>query len=395
MGFRVLELSRETGFSPAAVRRVVYLYGALHAADILHALKSPGGRYFLRVNTLKTAQEEVIKLFKEYGVKAYKYGLVDDAVYLRIRGPFRISRRAEVVVADKAAAESVYVGADLYAPGVLKAKGVKEGDKVTVISPRGHAVAEGVALMDGDEMTRLDRGMVVKTLRSVYRVPGIRELDVYKRGLVYPQSLPSILAVHALSPKPGWRVIDMCAAPGGKATHAAQLMNNEGEVVAVDRSQRRISAIEENVRRLGLTIVKTAVADSRYLDLDENFRDADAVILDPPCTSLGVRPSLYYERREKDFRSLKSYQRQFVRVASKIVKRGGMVLYTTCTLSLEENEFNVWLSANLGLSPLPHKPFVASPGFAVGSAGTELCQRFDPAAHDTPGFFIALLRKPR
>lgn len=379
-------------FSSAAVRRLAALYGLARTDLMLSKLGTPSKRYFLRVNTLKTTPEEVVEKLREEGFCAFVYPELPDAIYLPVEGPFEVRKVEKIVVAKKEAAESVYQGANLYAPGVLEAKGVKEGDTVNVASPRGHIVAEGVAMMDGEEMVVRREGLAVRILRSVYIVPSVRELSVYKQGLVYDQSLPAIVAGHALNPKPGWLIVDMCAAPGGKASHAAQLMGNEGRVVAIDRSESKAAKIKENAERLGLKNIEVRVADSRYIDIEmEDLNGVDAVILDPPCSALGLRPTLYYERNEKEFLSLSSYQRQFLKVAAKLLKKGGLLLYSTCTLTIEENELNIaWAVNKLDLRVKTQLVFLGSHGF------TELgpyVQRFEPDIHDTPGFFIALLEK--
>ena len=391
---KVKALSKTFGFSPEVVTKIVDIYGLWRTERILSSLKKPGKRYFLRVNTLKASRDEAKTRLEEEGITAHVFPYLKDTLYISVKGPFEVRVLEKKVVADKAAAESVYMGANLYAPGVITAKRVKAGDRVTVVDPRGFPVAEGIAEIDGDEMESIPKGLAVRTIRSVYKVPSIRELKVYREGLIYDQSLPSILAVHILSPKEWWRVVDMCAAPGGKATHAAQLMNDKGEVLAIDRSREKVKKIEENKNRLGIRSIKTFIRDSRYLDLEEEFHNVDAVILDPPCSSLGVRPKLYYERGLEDIKSLSKYQRQFLSVASKIVKKGGFVLYSTCTLTLEENEANMWWAYKfLRLKPIAQGLFLGTRGFSMGSLEGYLFQRFDPHLHDTPGFFISLLVK--
>ena len=391
---KVKALSKAFGFSPEVVTKIVDIYGLWRTERILSLLKKPGKRYFLRVNTLKASRDEAKTRLEEEGITAHVFPYLKDTLYISVKGPFEVRVQEKKVVADKAAAESVYMGANLYAPGVITAKRVKAGDRVTVVDPRGFPVAEGIAEIDGDEMENISKGLAVRTIRSVYKVPSIRELKVYREGLIYDQSLPSILAVHILSPKEWWRVVDMCAAPGGKATHAAQLMNDKGEVLAIDRSREKVKKIEENKNRLGIRSIKTFIRDSRYLDLEEEFHNVDAVILDPPCSSLGVRPKLYYERGLEDIKSLSKYQRQFLSVASKIVKKGGFVLYSTCTLTLEENEANMWWAYKfLRLKPIAQGLFLGTRGFSMGSLEGYLFQRFDPHLHDTPGFFISLLVK--
>jgi len=386
-------LAEYYSFENEAIRRLRNVYTLFRTLRILNSLRSPGKRYCIRVNTLKTSREDVIRLLKEEGIEASRYRFLNDVIYIKVKGPFQVKKHSKIVIADKAAAESVYMGANLYGPGVLKTINVKEGDLVSIYSPLGHLVAEGVARMDGPEMTAKKRGLAVETTNSVYKVPHIRELDVYKRGLIYDQSLPSILSIHILNPEKGWKIVDMCASPGGKTTLAAQLMENDGIIYAIDRTDRKTRRIRENCKRLGINIVQTFNEDSRFLYNKSIFYDADAIILDPPCSALGVRPKLYYNRSEDEFKSFEKYQRQFIETAVKLLKPGGLLLYTTCTLTLEENEQNIlWAIKNFKLKIIKQKLFMGSPGIGVINDLT-LTQRYEPDKHDTPGFFIALLRK--
>ncbi|MEM3138528.1 MAG: PUA domain-containing protein, partial [Thermofilaceae archaeon] len=254
-------------FSVEAVVRLAKLYGLLRAKSIIENLKTPGMKYYLRVNTLRSTSEEVVHLLREENVEAYKLNRLSDVIYLLVKGPYILAKLDKFVVAKKEAAEAVYMGANLYGPGVISAKRVLEGDYVNVVNPHGYVVAEGIAIMDGDEMVARRKGLAVKVIRSTYKVPSVRELEVYREGFIYDQCLPSIIAGHVLNPKPGWLVVDMCAAPGGKATHAAQLMEGEGVVIAIDRSENKCRRIIENAQRLGLKNINVRISDSRYLDL--------------------------------------------------------------------------------------------------------------------------------
>ncbi len=382
-------LAKKYQYSLVAVKSLAKIYGLKDTSSILYSLRSPGSRYFLRVNTLKATAGEVVARLRNQGLAAKSLREVCDAIYFDTKGPFPVNIHEKIVVADKAASESVYMGANLYAPGVVEAEKIEAGDVVTIVNPVGIPVAEGVATMNREDIFSTRRGLAIMTLRSVYSVPSIRESEVYINGLVYDQSLPSIISIHILSPKPGWVLLDMCAAPGGKATHAAQLMKDEGEIIAVDRSPGKIRRIEENIRRLGLKSIKTVLYDSRYIDDIMGANEVDAIILDPPCTALGVRPKLFYNRDEKVFLSLPNYQRQFIKVAYKVLRKGGLMLYTTCTLTLEENEANVLYAIKLGFNVKEIRSTFGKRGYL----GLPVI-RFEPHIHDTPGFFIALLEKP-
>jgi len=134
-------------------------------------------------------------------------------------------------------------------------------------------------------------------------------------------------------------------------------------------------------------------ADSRYLDRDRPTLNADRVLVDPPCTALGVRPKLYEEASGAEVFSSAAFQKQFLRVAARIVKPGGVVVYSTCTLTLQENEGMVRFAVEeLGLE-------LEDPPFRVSGAGRGIgfkeCIRFDPDVCEAPGYFIARLRRAR
>jgi len=379
-------------FPVEVVARWLERYGK-KTENILAALRIPPRKFSIRVNLLKSVPEDVANFLEGNGYRIELHGDLNEVIFLRIEGPFELPEVKKTVVADKKAAESVLMGAHLFAPGVLQAKGVRKGDEVAVVDEYGQIVGVGIAMMDGVEMVKIGRGVAVKITRSLFRVPSLRGSEIFEKGLVYPQSFPAIVTGRVLEPEPGDFIVDMCAAPGGKASHIAQLMNNCGKILAVDRSKAKIRGLEENLARLGVKIVSTYVGDARELPIKFPSLKADKVLLDPPCSALGVRPKLYETRSMRDILALSAYQRSFLRAAVKILKKGGVLVYSTCTLSPEENELNVkYAVEGLGLELEEQKYFYGCKGEKFISQ-YDLVQRFYPDLNDTPGFFIARFRK--
>ncbi len=166
----------------------------------------------------------------------------------------------------------------------------------------------------------------------------ITTLDLYKRGYAYPQDYASQRAVEILNPKPDDRVLDVCSAPGGKAFTMACLMENKGEIVACDLYPHRVRLIEKTAERLGLNIIKTKVADATKYDPE--LGEFDCILCDVPCSGLGVirrKPEIKYNALP-DLQELREIQLNIVKTALKYLKKGGKLLYSTCTLRREENE---------------------------------------------------------
>ena len=379
--------------SQHAIKHLAPVYGP-QLNDVIRALSSPGSWYTLRVNTLKCSVDYIEKHLMLLGLEVKVNNKFEDVVFIKVLGPYDIPELKKIVVVDKPTAESVMVGANVYAPGVKMMENVNRGDVVTVTDPHGTPIAIGRAVMSSHEMRNTRRGLVIETLRSVYKLPPIRSLDIHKQGLVYPQALPSILAVKSLNPQEDQIIVDLTAAPGGKLTYASQLMRNKGIVIGIDRSANKIRELNENIRRLGIKNAKILCLDSRYADLklSELKGKVDAVIVDPPCSALGVRPKLYDEVR--NIKDLSSYQRQFIKTGYNLLRKGGKMLYSVCTMCIEECEENVnYAIERLGMQPLKPIRMMGDIGLREYSPYANEVVRFHPHIHDTPGFFYAILVK--
>lgn len=371
---------------------IVAAYGG-RTSSLLSALSRAPKDYAIRVNTLKVDVERVTKALLEMGVDCRASPIIDEAVIVGVKGPFRLEREGKTVVARKGAAESVMMGSNLYGPGVLRTDKYKIGDLVSVEDPKGHLVGKGIAAMPPKTDCVRRRGVAVQIKESIYRLPPFRECELYSHGLIREQSLPAMVASRVLEPRRGETVVDLCAAPGGKTLHIAQLMGGDGKIYAFDHSERRLESLRIDAERLGVRSVIPICHDSRYIDKDFPTLRADRVIVDPPCSALGVRPKLYEDATYAKVRGCAEYQKQFMGVASRITKRGGTIVYSTCTLTLEENEEVVrYALGELGLELDDQCIRIGEGGFM---AGLGKVQRFSPDLLEMPGYFIAKFIKVR
>ncbi|MEQ9714482.1 MAG: RsmB/NOP family class I SAM-dependent RNA methyltransferase, partial [Candidatus Asgardarchaeum sp.] len=183
-----------------------------------------------------------------------------------------------------------------------------------------------------------------------------------------------------------------CAAPGGKTTAIAELMENKGLVIAIDRSKNRLKELAFHKRRLGLKNIRIIAANILDYQYKVNYGFADKVLVDPPCSNLGLRPKLFDFRKTRQLDGYSQYQKMILKAAYKLLRKGGILVYSTCTITKEENENVVqWAMENLNLEPIKidKRFFIGSKSLINNNA----FMRFEPHINDTPGFFIAKLRK--
>ncbi|XP_057792904.1 rRNA (cytosine-C(5))-methyltransferase NOP2C isoform X2 [Salvia miltiorrhiza] len=546
-------------WNPQVEEYFVKAYGADHFARISKALTQPSCYSCIRVNTLKSTSDSVIKklcsLLQENGwqsdpskgtnaihssdgiatepdglpdasvknsfISKCKIPCLDYVIFVQGSGPHTIDygykedKPPKEVIVSRKCAEAVLRGAHVYVPGVLACSAhVEKGEQVAVsvaveqpgadggwgvgftrgtvlqgsqtdpfyFERNGLYIGQGVSMMSRAGMFRVPQGVALDLNNRVFNLPSFNDL---LEGEIFLQNLPSIITAHALDPQEGEKILDMCAAPGGKTTAIAILMKDKGEVIAADRSHNKVLEIQKLAAELGLKCITTykldalksvqrinksdnqdapqgelnesiqnpespkcgieKISDTALATLDQpknekytskaelrkNMRimrngpgrnnslggrvekskgflpnSFDRVLLDAPCSALGLRPRLFSgEDTMESLRSHAKYQRRMFDQAVQLVRPGGVIVYSTCTINPGENEALVRyaLDTYKFLSLASQHPKVGGPGL-VGSCqfsdgyqeewlrpGEEdLVQRFDPSSElDTMGFFIA------
>ncbi|KAI3764122.1 hypothetical protein L2E82_14125 [Cichorium intybus] len=448
---------------------------------------------------------------------------LDYVVFAKGSGPHDIQydyqqdRPPKEIIVSRKCAEAVLRGAQVYVPGILACSAhVEKGDLVAVsvgveqpsrdngwaigitrgivlqglktdphyLERDGLYIGQGITTMSRAGIFRGLSGLGVDMTDRVFRLSSFN--DVLK-GDIFLQNLPSIITAHVLDPQEGERILDMCAAPGGKTTAIASLMKDKGEVIAVDRSHNKVLEIHNLAAELGLNSIKAYKLDALKAVCETNINGGevkvgqsqtsqesesesassvinpvldkvnkipddegtkvgcykskaeerkqrrimkngpgrnqstggrvnkcegfspnsfDRVLLDAPCSALGLRPRLFAGEDTVDsLRRHGKYQKRLFDQAVQLVRPGGVIVYSTCTINPGENEALVRyaLDTYKFLSLAQQNPRIGGPGLVGHYESSEgkfeewlrpgeqdLVQRFDPSGpHDTIGFFIA------
>ncbi|MBQ6075901.1 MAG: 16S rRNA (cytosine(967)-C(5))-methyltransferase RsmB [Lachnospiraceae bacterium] len=294
----------------------------------------------------------------------------------------------EYLVSLYGTAETERIGGHFLAPPTLWGR----------VNTSRAAAEEVVASLKSEGVTAEPSGLLPEALRlqrakTEEAVP-LEALTAVRNGWLQLQDLSSQLAVAAAAPQPGMRVLDLCAAPGGKSLHAADLMRGEGELLACDISAEKCRLIEENAARSGFSCIRPVISDALAFDpAKENA--FDLVIADLPCSGLGIagrKPEIKYRVTLSQIHDLAALQRQMLDNAVRYVKPGGTLLFSTCTLTREENTDNARrLAAEKGLRPKP----VSCPPPLPGREDAPHVRRLLPGDFGGDGFFFSLFTKEK
>ncbi|KAM4705172.1 tRNA (cytosine(72)-C(5))-methyltransferase NSUN6 [Rhinophrynus dorsalis] len=426
---------------------------------LLRHLAHPPSFTTVRVNTLfnsaenvkQLLHEEILKQFPGVSIPILQHPSLHDLLLIPVIGPRRTLKRHPVrVLVGAQCGNAVLRGAHVYSAGIVSSsKWMKAGNDVSVYSDiegkckRGAKEFLETNVFIGNGISDLSRneifcsnnpvkGKGIKMTEPVYLSPSF---DNVLPGYIFLQNLPSAVVSHVLNPQPGERVLDMCAAPGGKTTHIATLMKDQGEVIAMDKIASKVEKIKSNASVLMLKCIKAfcfnstkAVADKETANsqgdgppfLPESF---DRILLDAPCSGMGQRPNMVCPFSLKELTSYQPLQRKLFTAAVELLRPGGVLVYSTCTITLSENEEQVaWALQTFPCLELqsqePHVGSEGMKGAALTSDQLKMLQRFDPSSaklqdvdmtninsrdedmiilanKDTIGFFIARFMKKR
>lgn len=301
---------------------------------------------------------------------------------------------ANDIYVDRTCASAILRGSNIYAPGVLSMTSSTKTDHLVNIfvdfsgsvlkgSKDAHSNEKAFIGIGKVKMQRyqlygpdpVKRGIAIEMMSTVSGVPPLSD-TCFPNGEAMLQNLPSIICVHVLDPQPGETILDMCAAPGNKTTHLAERMLDSGQIMALDRSANKMKILKQKIKNLNLKSVHCFVFDSTKAVCSEDSVDSDKppfrresfdrILLDAPCSGLGNRPLLECQASEQDILSYPVLQKKLLEAAVKLLKPGGTLVYSTCSISHLENEKVVaWMLENFAdaLNLVPASPLLGGSGW--------------------------------
>ncbi|XP_050660618.1 tRNA (cytosine(72)-C(5))-methyltransferase NSUN6 isoform X2 [Macaca thibetana thibetana] len=401
---------------------------------LLKHLSHPPSFTTVRVNTHLASVQHVKNLlldelqkFNGLSVPILQHPDLQDVLLIPVIGPRKnIKKQQCEAIVGAQCGNAVLRGAHVYAPGIVSAsKFMKAGDVISVYSDikgkckKGAREFDGTKVFLGNGISELSRkeifnglpelkGMGIRMTEPVYLSPSFD--NVLPRYL-FLQNLPSALVTHVLNPRPGEKILDLCAAPGGKTTHIAALMHDQGEVIALDKIFSKVEKIKQNALLLGLNSIRAFCFDGTKavkLDMVEDTEGEppflpesfDRILLDAPCSGMGQRPNMACTWSLKELASYQPLQRKLFTAAVQLLKPEGVLVYSTCTITLAENEEQVaWALTKFPCLQLqPQEPHIGGEGMRGAGLSCEQLkqlQRFDPSAVPLPDTDMDSLREAR
>lgn len=269
-----------------------------------------------------------------------------------------------------------------------------ESPDVTAVCNRLKITPEELEVWLQKEGVTVKKGIYHSDLLHLSGTANLAGLESFQKGFFHIQDESSALAVQALDPQPGEKILDICAAPGGKSMLAAERMKNKGLVLSRDIFEHKLELIEETAQRLGIRILKTEKRDASEPIQEEELL-FDRVLVDAPCSGFGLirkKPDLKWRRSGEDIDALIQLQRKILAASATYVKKDGILVYSTCTICKKENQKNVeWFLSQYPFELCDLKEFLPKELWKE-EKGENYLQLF-PHIHNTDGFFIARMKR--
>lgn len=376
------------------VARLSLYYSIFRATRLIRALRRPPKHIAIRVNTLNTTPEKVMNKINEAGIDASPSKIYDEVLLVKIEGPFEVKLADKKIIAKDKSAEGVYLGANLYMPGVLRMDGnINPGDPVNVVTKYGEIVGYGVSQIASGEKAK--KGPVVEIKESVYKMPNLYSLRPFILGDAYISSLASTEALRWLMPERRENVL--CVSPSIQdLVYVVQLAGEPNENIrVVSKTELEDAKLREALRKMKLgdweKKLKFYVIDYKQIKFPKN--SLDAIFVTPRNSKIGIRPRLTANLTESEILSLSRDMKSLLDNLIPSLRSGGRLLFNTNSLDPAEGEFvTKYLVETWDLNPIAKRRRWSTPSI-LDIPYADKAIRVYPDEKEDNGYYGSLLVK--
>jgi len=381
-------------YSVDIVARLSLFYSIFRTVRIIEALRRPPKHLAIRVNTLNTTPEKALNKIVEAGIEAYPSKIYEDVLFVKIEGPFDITIVDKKIVAKDKSAEGVYMGANLYMPGVLRMDNdINPGDYVNVITKFGDIVGYGVSQIASGE--RASKGPVVEIKESVYKAPNLHTLRPFIMGDAYIASVASTEALRWFSPERGENIL--CVSPSLQdLVYIVQLVGGANEnIKVVSKTELEDAKLKEGLRKMKLADwerkLRFYIIDYKQIRFPKN--SLDAIFVTPRNSKIGIRPRLTATLTESEILSFSRDMKTLINNLVPSLRPGGRLLFNTNSLDPAEGEFvTKSIVENWNLEPVAKRRRWSTPS-VLDIPHAEKAIRVYPDEKEDHGYYGILLIK--
>ncbi|MHA1630016.1 MAG: PUA domain-containing protein [Candidatus Heimdallarchaeota archaeon] len=396
---QITRLCEESNFSRDVVNRLIFHYGYARTATLVAKLRQHPKTIPVRVNTLFTTIDKLFESLQAKNIPAQKLPAVPDCLLIEVEGPKNLERKEKSVqIKFSKKVNEVLTGLNLTYKDFFPTEDLKIGDEISVVTKKGEVIANGILMMQLEDILRRKKGVAIKIIESKYAIPNLKTLKEFLRGQFIRQSLGSILVGAQISLKTKDRFLILNAGRGELLSYIWQRNQNVKDVkyIAFERTDANWLKFDENIKRLRMYKLpverfKMSFAGfARKFNRDETF---DVIVIDGPSTNIGLRPKLFENLKENAILKTISIQRKYLTEAARLLKKGGTLFYLTNSLDPAENENNVQFAVEeLNLKVAKQNIFIGSSPKGDYMDADKL-QYLYPDKQDFNGQFIAKFTK--
>ena len=386
-------------FNYEFIKRLSFYYGYMRTESLIQSLKTHTSTISVRVNTKFTTTAKLLEAFLEKDIPAKQHPVLEEAILIDINeASSSIPRKEQVATLNYyRSVNKVLLGSGLGSKDFIVPDDANIGDEISLIDKIDNVVANGILMMDVDEINAKKKGVAIKITDSKYKVPNLNGLKEFLRGHFMIQTIPNMLIGLMVNLKPKDRLMDMLTRNGEILSHIWQRNPEvDSKIIAVDNSAHRLGKFDETIKRFRM--YKTPIEKmqlnmrtfAQKFSKDETF---DWIIINPISSETGLRPKIFEDVDEKNILEMVVEQKHFMEHAARLIKKGGTIFYITSSIDPAENEEIISYAVDeLELSIDEQEIFLGDKCQSTFE-GSELLQYFFPDKHDTPGQFIGKLTK--